>query len=342
MNRKILATAVAGAIAPMAAQALDVSVSGQVNRAIRYADNGVGSDVQHIDSSAWPSFFRIGAEDEAMPGVTVGGHIEVGVNSNIGWIQDVEQDDLGPALGVRYSYLHLSGDFGKISMGHSNVAGRGAMFQSHNGAWAGTEYSHDHYTSLGVMMTDGMPATDADGDQYSVWSFMPSINAGRMNTLRYDTPSIGPLTVSGSVQKSGATDHSWSFGANLSHDVGVVNVIGGLLLQEDVLAMSGGLEFTNGTSINGAWGTNDVGGRGYEDMYINVAHNWGSMSVAIDYRSTNDDMDMEGRRIGLGANYAIGGGVSVYLGFHNSSFDAPDMDLEDINVFHIGSLVTFN
>ena len=49
MNRKLLAAAVAGALAPMAAQAVDISVSGQVNRMIRYADDGHDSDVQHLD-----------------------------------------------------------------------------------------------------------------------------------------------------------------------------------------------------------------------------------------------------------------------------------------------------
>ena len=335
MNRKILATAVAGAIAPMAVQALDVSVSGHVNRAIRFADNGVGSDVQHVDGAS-PSRFRVTEADEAMPGVTFGGGLELGVTSNSGWAQNVEEEDVGTSLGIRHSYLYLSGDFGKITIGHTTPAGNSAMGSSHNQAWAATEYTPDIYTSMGVMMTDGM----ASG--YSVLDFMPSISIGRQNTLRYDTPSIGPLTVSGSLQKDGATDHAWSFGASLGHDVGAVKVKGAMILQEDILVMSGGLAFANGTSVNAAWGTNDVGSRGYEDMYINVAHTCGNMSMAIDYRSTDDDADMEGRKIGLGANYAVGAGVNVYAGFHTYSFDAPGMDFEDINAFHVGSQVAFD
>ena len=348
MNRKLLATAVAGAIvpmiAPMTTQALDVGVSGQVNRAIRFADNGVNSDVQHIDGSASGSRWRITAEGEVMPGITAGARLEQGLTSNRGWELDIEapDSDVGNNVEFRHSMLYFSGDFGKVTMGNAPAAGNGAMWTAHNGAWAGHEYSPDTNSGLGVMNTDGTPAMNADGDALSVASFMPSVNIGRVNTLRYDTPSIGPITVSASVQKDGATGHDWSFGAGLVHDVGAANVKAGLLYMEDVLAIAGGLGFANGTSVNAAWGTNDSAGQDYEDMYVGVAHSWGNMNVVVGYRSTENGDDMEGRGIGLGAQYALGGGVDVYAGFNSYSFDAPDRDLEDINAFHIGSLVTFN
>ena len=336
MNRKLLATAVAGAIAPMAAQALDVSVSGQVNRAIRFADNGVNSDVQHVDGSASKSRFRFTAEGEVMAGLTAGAHIEYGSANNGGGGLDIEQSDAGAGFDARHSLLYLSGDFGKITLGNAPAAGNGVMWTSHNGAWMGTEYSPDTNSGLGVMMTDGMSSG------YSVFSFFPSVNIGRKNTLRYDSPSIGPISVSASIQKDDATSHAWSFGASLGHDVGAANVIGGIIYLEDVLGIAGGLAFANGTSVNAAWGSDDSGGQDYEDMYINVAHSWGNMNVAVDYRSTENGMDMEGRAIGLGAQYSLGGGVDVYAGFNSYSFDAPGMDLEDITAFHLGSRVRFN
>ena len=83
-------------------------------------------------------------------------------------------------------------------------------------------------------------------------------------------------------------------------------------------------------------------GRITRDVYINLAHEWGNLSMAIDYRTADDSMtNLEGRKVGLGANYALGEGVNVYVGFHNYSFDAPDMELENINSFHIGSSVSF-
>ncbi len=336
MNRKLLATAVAGAIAPMAAQALDVSVSGHVNRAIRFADNGVNSDVQHVDGSASKSRFRFTAEGEVMGGLTAGAHIEYGSANNPGGGTDIDAADTAAPFDPRHSYLYFSGDFGRVTLGNAPAAGNLAMWQSHNGAWMGTEYSPDTNSGLHVMMTDGT----ASG--HSVYSFFPSVNIGRRNTLRYDTPAIGPITVSASIQKDSPNSHHWSFGANLGHDVGGANVIGGLIFMDDVLGISGGLAFANGTSVNAAWGTDNSSGQDYEDMYINVAHSMGNMSVAVDYRSTDNDSGMEGRAIGLGAQYSLGGGVDIYAGFNSYSFDKPGADLEDINAFHVGSRVQFN
>ena len=368
MNKKLLVTAVAATIAPMAAQALDVSVSGHVNRAIRFADNGVDSDVQHVDGSASKSRFRLTAEGEVMAGLTAGAHIEYGSANNPGGSLDVDNDDEKASFDARHSLLYLSGEFGKITLGNAPSAGNGIMWTSHNGAWMGTEYSPDTNTGLGVMTTDGAaykrcsPLDEptvthevVDGSvnhvvavedcaAQSVFSFFPSVNTPRMNTLRYDTPSIGPVTLSASIQKDSEDSHDWHFGASLSHDVGAANVIGGLLYEEDKIGIAGGIAFANGTSVNAAWGSDDASGQDFEDMYINVAHSWGNMSVAVDYRSTDNDMNMEGRAVGLGAQYSLGGGVDVYAGFNNYSFDVPDpdVDLEDISAFHVGSRVRFN
>ena len=93
MNRKLLAVAVAGVVAPMTAQALDVSVSGQVNRAIRFAGNGTESDVQHIDGSAWGSRLWLTAEGEVMPGINAGAVMEQEFAANRGWQVDVDTED---------------------------------------------------------------------------------------------------------------------------------------------------------------------------------------------------------------------------------------------------------
>ena len=371
MNRKLLATAVAGVIAPMAAQALDVSVSGHVARSIRYADTGGGSDVQHVDHSASPSRFKFAAEGEAMPGLTFGTVQEIGMSSNNGWAVDVDKPDGGSGLSVRHSYVYLSGGFGKLVMGHTAPSGNAGMFEAYNNAWLGTEYSPDVNSGLMVMVVDesGKSVTT----DISVGGWLPGVSAGlgRKNVLRYDTPSIGPVTVSGSVfkpdpfgmNKGGAgmdTDHHWSFDVGFSQEFGATAAKGKVFFADDLLGISGGLSFPNGTSVNAAWGTRDypkgwtnAEGRvrewDYDDIYLSVAHNWGNLSLAMDYR--NADWSLPGAGawegdatvIGLGANYAVGSGVDVFAGFHNYSFDDNDnTKYEDINSFHIGSRVKFN
>ena len=336
MNRKILATAVAGAIAPMAAQALDISVSGQVNRAIRFADNGADSDVQHIDGSAWGSRFWLTAEGEVMEGINAGAVMEQEFASNRGWEVDVDDPDADDSNVLRHSYLYFSGDFGKVSMGKTSPAGHNVMWQAYNDAYAGTEYSVDTNSSISVTTSEG----DSAG---VVGSYLPSITVSRANVLRYDTPSIGPLKVGVSVQKDGGEDHLWNFVGYLNQDFGAGTFKGGVHLADDVLAMGGGVKFSNGTSINAAWGNDDRDGQDFVDLYASIAHSWGNTTVALDYRTTDNEANKEGRSIGLGVNQSLGSGVSVYAGFNNYSFDDDtDMNLEDVTAFHIGSLVEFN
>jgi predicted porin len=340
MNRKLLAAAVAGVIAPMAAQALDVSVSGQVNRVIRFADNGVNSDVQHVDGAASGSRFAISAEGELMEGLVAGAVIEEGFTAN-GAVDINAPDGAKPTeINFRQSYVYFSGNFGSVVAGWTYPAGNGVEWTGYNDASAGTQYGLASNTGINVMTEDGM-------DAGSMLSYMPSVTIGRRNTLRYDTPSIGPVSFTASVQKSQAEgrgdSHEWSFGGYLNHDMGAASVTGGLFLMEDKFAIAGGVKFQQGTAVNATWSTNDGGTADYESRYVSVSHGWGNTSVAIGYRSADDSSTgKEAQSVGLGVNQDLGSGVSVYAGFNNYSFDKPDYALEDVNAFHIGSKVTFN
>ena len=312
-----------------------------MNRIVRFADNGNGSDVQHLDHTASRSRFRFTAEGELMAGMTAGARIESGFASNRGYANDVDMPDSGASRDFRFSELYFSGSFGKVTMGHAAVAGNGAMWQSHNGAWAGTEFGTDSNSGISVYYSDG----DEEMTGSTVGSFFSNgaTTPGRKNTLRYDTPSIGPIALEVSFQKDGAEDHEWNFGGSLSHDVGGSSVIGGFAYSEDALGLAGGIAFAQGTSVNVAWGSDDNNDRDYEVVYANVAHTWGSTSVAIQYQSTSDAAKMDGTNIGIGVNQSLGSGVDVYAGFNNYSFDdMTDRDIEDVNAFHVGSRVRFN
>lgn len=339
MNRKLLAVAVAGAIAPMAAQALDVSVSGHVNRMIRYADDGHDSDVQHLDTTASRSRWRMTAEGELDNGLTAGAHIESGFASNrTSAVGTHTKGDAGSDPDFRFSYLYLNGNFGKVTLGKAATAGNGAMWNSHNGAWAGAEYSSAEVASAVQLRTSGGGQL-MDGT--SLYSAFGSVNRGRNDILRYDTPSIGPVGVAGSVGNS--TD-DWSVGASLSTDLNGSSVIAGAIFDDNQFGVSGGLQFANGTSVNLAYGTNEAGDRDdHRDIYANVAHAWGDTSATIDYRTVeNWTAGLDAQSIGLGMNHSLGGGVDVYAGYHHYSFDMANEDIENVSVFHVGSRVRFN
>lgn len=337
MNRKLLAVAIAGAIAPVTAQAIDVSVSGHVNRMIRYADDGHDSDVQHLDNGASGSKWRMTAEGELDNGLTAGAYIESSFASNgSGAVGTHDKKDLKPSDGFRHSNLYMSGNFGKVTLGRAAVAGSDAMWQSHNGAWAGAEYSSAEVASAVQLRTSG-------GEQLgnSLYSAFGSVSRSRADILRYDTPSIGPVRLSGSI---GNEEDDWSVGAYLSQDVGGGGLIAGAIFDDNQFGVSGGFQFANGTSVNLAYGTNEVGDRDdHRDIYANLAHSWGDTSATIDYRTVeNWSTGLDATSIGLGMNHSLGGGVDVYAGYHHYSFDKEMTDIENVSVFHVGSRVRFD
>ena len=172
MERKLIAAAVTSALAlPLAAQAVEFSVSGHVNRSIVSVDGGgenkpgtpddYDGDVEHIEGNMSPSRFRITGSEELENGMTAGVNFEAGVDSYT----------------VRHSNVYLNTAGGKISIGHTSAAADGMAHANLGGpSWmAGVT----NYCAWGVSNAAVCSANDG----------------GRHSVLRYDTPSIGPASI---------------------------------------------------------------------------------------------------------------------------------------------------
>ena len=339
-RKKLLAASIAAAIAPMTAQAVDFSISGHVNRMIRYADDGHDSDVQHLDNSGfWGSRWRMRGEGELDGGLMAGATIESGFFQN-GSGTPVDNSGPGDAnTGLRHSYIWLSGNFGKLSLGHTAPAGTGAMWTSHSGAWMGTQYSAANVAS-GVLLR-----TSSGAAAGSLFTNFGSVTLSRTSLLRYDTPSIGPVSASASIDG----DDNWAVGGSVSTDMGGSSFTAGLLFAEDQkvdetkFGIGGGVAFANGSSVNLAYGADDSKSDDHRDIYVNLSHTWGNSSAAIGYRAVKDAYDQrDGTTIGLGFNQSLGGGVDVYAGYNHISVEKDGgPEYEDVDVFHIGSVVRF-
>jgi hypothetical protein len=352
MNRKLLAAAVAGALAPMAAQAVDFGVSGHVNRMIRYADDGIDSDVQHLDhGGAFGSRFRIRASGELDSGLMAGATIEHAFASNVdyrtplnagGANEEAHEADGGSNddVRLRHSFLWLSGSFGKLSLGHTSPAGSGVMWMGDSGAWRGHEYSTVDAASAVQLRTSGGGMAGS-----SLWGAFGSVSFSREDILKYDTPAIGPAALSVSID----SNDNWALEATMSTEMGGSSFSGGAFVgevpgsDERKFGLAGGVSFPNGTSVKLAYGSDDSYSRDHDDFYAGLGHSWGNSSVAIGYRfvDAKNALFDDAQSIGLGFNQSLGSGVNVFAGLHNHSFDGVSADVEDVNVFHIGAEVAF-
>jgi predicted porin len=352
MNKKLLAAAIAGAVtAPTMVQALDFSISGHINREVRFADDGLASDIQHVDTTASRSRWRIKASGDMGNGMKAGLTHEQGIASNRTFSAALKSaDNVDEANGgIRHSLIWFSGTWGTLNLGHTDEAGGASMWQSFNGAWQGEEYSASEHCS-GCLLR-----TTAGGTAGSLYSAFPTVNPGRSDLIRYDSPAIGPASFDVSV----SNNEQWSVGGTLSQDVGGGSfIMGAYYLDKTNRAaatqwgVSGGFMFSQGTSINMVYGQKDSVGVAatYEDFYVNLAHSWGSSNVSIGYRTNSDSpiagtgVGQEAQSIGVGFMHSFSKpGIEVYAGYQNFNVDsaAGGAAIEDMNVFHVGSRVKF-
>ena len=351
MERKLIAAAVSSALAvPMAAQAVEFAVSGHVNRAVILVDQdgyAKDGDLQHVDSNASPSRFRLKGSEELDSGLTAGVNMELGVLST------------GTSSGTttRHAAVYLDGAGGKLTLGHTSTAADGMAHADgafNGGSWYGGVSNWCAYHSSG-------PAC-------------PSNDGGRTDVLRYDTPSLGPvrlaasagdddywdvkLTVAGAMGEAG---YDFRLGYIPEYDKAAVpaKVVGYDLAGDpvrtkatpetaagDVFTTSGAIDFGQGTSIGAAWSQNDMPAsatKEHEYFYAMVDHTYGDGSVGVYWKrgETSDSgpgADVEGTLWGIGMGHSIGSGLTTYAGFRRIEED----NKEDVNLYIAGMLVSFN
>ena len=162
MERKLIAAAVSSALVlPMAAQAVEFSAYGHVNRAIISVDGGDNdSDVQHVDGNSSGSRFGFKGSEELDNGMTAGVQLEYSLSAS-----------------VREAHLYLSTAGGKITVGHASTAADN-MYGANLGGLSG----FGGVTNWCAYHSTGPACPSNDGDRRPI--------------LKYDTPSIGPAAIS--------------------------------------------------------------------------------------------------------------------------------------------------
>ena len=305
MDRKLIAVAVSSALAlPMAAYAVEGSVSGQVNRAVIIeSQDGHPEDgnVQHVDNNSSETQFRFTGSEDMGNGWTAGVRLELG-----------RPDDWR----TRRANVYLSGAGGKLTIGLAAQAADGMAHADLGGAaWLGGATNWCSYQS-----DTSSPAC-------------PSNDGGRSDVLKYDTPALGPVNLSASM---GDGDY-WDAQAKASGSMGDsgYDIRVGYIDTSETITASGAFSMGQGTSVAIAWSQQDT--TDHEYQYVKLDHSYGDGSVAAYYKR-GEKAGLEGALWGVGVGHGLGGGATAYAGFRFIDAD----NAEDMNLFVAGMLVTFN
>ena len=281
MHKNVLTVAIAGAlVAPMAAQAVDFSISGRVSRALVITDSDDSTSAAVGDWGSSGSRIRASGSNEMMDGMTVGGNLEYGAGGSG-----------GDSLSMRYADIYYSGAFGKISIGHGDEGGEGSVYSDKSGV-SGIGHGQEKGS---IETKDYFGSLDGGG--------------GRNERIRYDTPAIGPVSAAVSV----GNDNEVSAGVKLSQSFG--DTAFGAKLgttqspgENGTVSASAGIKLPAGVTVSGAWGQQEIdGGSDPSFFQATVGYVMGDTSVGISWYASSDfeNDGSEGTAIGIGATHNL-------------------------------------
>ena len=189
-------------------------VSGHINRAIVFADNGTESGFHHVTSNFSRTRVRWIGTGKINDDLSVKTHIELGNQSAIGSEQDLgdNADDNGSAaLDERHIEFQItSKSLGKIYMGQG-ISGSESV-------------SEQDLSGTGIISLNGNAALIGGGEEFQVngaaaggeisENFTNLDGLGRRDRIRYDTPKFGGFQVTASHGNNNAHDVALRYGGS--------------------------------------------------------------------------------------------------------------------------------
>ena len=348
-----------------AAQALDFKVSGQVNRAVLWGDNGNDDDVKFVDNENSSTRFRFTGSNEFDENWKVGFKWEnqMESNSSIDDSQDIGGN--GDSGNVTFTERHMDiyvqhSKFGKLSLGQGDTASNGTSEVDLSGTTV-IKYSSvsDLAGAFSFRDDDDNVILDAGGNRTDIGTVYSNFDGfSRRDRIRYDTPKFGPVYFSGSYMNG----QSWDVAGRFAYEwegIGKLAAAASLLPAEtnrdNYTQYSGSISFlhSSGFNITGSYGLRDFNDSPRDDAwnaYGKLGYKFGKWALSVDYAYAEnvDQDDDEFTSIGVGAVWNPWASVEIYGAYRFHELDRGTQNAlntsspEDISAVMIGTRVKFS
>lgn len=345
-----LSLAVAALGVALEAHAFEYRLSGQVNRLLTSVDDGTQSRLFNADNVNSQTRFRFTGAHEFAPGIKAGINWEVGYTSNPSSGISMTTRSVDATFNERHAEAYLLSQYGKVSFGQGDGAANGGMEVDLSGTTV------IHYS--GVTDIGGKFAFRNDA------GFGPTIDStignldfeSRYDRIRYDSPKLGPVSLSLSYGNKGNNDvHEAA--AWLSTDIGGGHKMaaalgfsreqkGGLSGNEDTVGGSASVLLANGLNFTLGGGTSEDDNPALPKKkfgYAKIGYASGKHSVAIDY-GRGEDFALDGDRsesYGVGYVYAAEKWLDVYAGLKQHKLDRPGASFDEVSFATAGMRLKF-
>ena len=334
-------------------QAVDFKISGQVNRAILYGDNGNNDDLKFVDNDNSSTRIRFVGNNDFEGGWNVGLNIEVQMESNSTSDTQIDigqNNDFGGTSFTERKLEFIVGHekFGKVYMGQGDTASNSTSEVD----LSGTDVVN--YSSI-ADMTGGLNfRTDDDVIVDNIGSVFSNFDGlSRRDRIRYDTPKFGPVYFSASYMNG----QSWDVAGRLAYSFPGVGKLAaaahytGAETQRDPFTQYSGSAsflFDMGLNFTAAYGLRDFDNApGRDDAwngYGKIGYKMGKWAFSVDYtysESVSADDD-EATSVGAAVVFSPWASVEFYGSYRWHELDRDTVSsIEDVNAVMLGGRVKF-
>ena len=335
------------------AKGLEVTLSGQVNRAIMNVDDGIKSNMFFVDNDNSGTRFRLAATAEVMPGLTAGAIFEPEFQSNASNEVSFVTPDVDPELLERHMDVFFQGGWGKLSLGQGDGAANGGTEVD----LSGTAVANWSFAALVGGAFGFRNAAGAFTGATIANTFNNQDFESRYDRVRYDTPRFAGFSVAASTgTKDGGRD-ARELALWYSGELGGLGRLAGALgwsnqqapeavgaVEDEVVGGSVSWLHGSGFNVTLAHSQRDITAvlEG-KFTYAKLGYKLGRHALSVDWGQGDDQLadGDESKMIGAGYVWNPVAWAELYAALKRHKFDRGGVDAQDIDIFMLGTRVRF-
>jgi predicted porin len=286
---------------------VQLEVSGHVNRALLFADNGDHEQLFNVDNSLSGTRVRWVAKARLNDDLSAGAKVELSVASNgSGGVVMGQNSSTSFSVGERHMAFWLdSKKMGRVWLGQTSTASDGTSEVDLSGTAAGG-YSAIDGVAGGICFAVSGGSGPCDGPTIGdLWSNLDGL--GRNDLIRYDTPTIAGFKASASYVEADTWDIALRYSANyeaigtkVSAAIAFVNQSGAKSSSDADHQLNGSISalHSSGLSVTYAMGERAVGEGDDDRSFWYIKGGWqmdmpspnlGRFAISFDYGQANPD-----------------------------------------------------
>ncbi|MBW6521708.1 MAG: hypothetical protein K0A99_11995 [Desulfoarculaceae bacterium] len=268
---------------------VDVTLYGQVNKAVMWADDGNDDDIFFVDNPLAGTRLGVTAKSKLNDEFSVGGQLEFEWTQNNANAVNMDKDDT-PGSDAKHRQMRVWGQSktaGKLTLGHGSTAADGSTRNDLSGTLIAGRA--DGTIGGGIKFS----RKDNSGYGPTVGSVFNDLSGGRKDGLRYDSPSFAGVTLSGTVAEGNYNDvaigYNQKFGDTQVKAGLAYSIEGGSAANHSRIAGSASVMLPFGLNFTVAAGENEF--QAYQNKNLENSSFWygkvGYQLKALSFGSTS-------------------------------------------------------